>query len=169
VTTSYTTSATESFSMASARYVCSKIATDLRQMQRTYGHPTDEDILDFAEEAAVLAHYGYVDKLTYGFQRNGSWILALEYRFVEGILQADDRAGGVYRGADITGANFGSFLEWSFSWTQQTDTRQAEITAILPVIRTPSSLPGYSGGYHVSDRGYSTSGTGFARSTYRPL
>jgi hypothetical protein len=169
MTTSYTTSATKSFSLASARYVCSKVATDLRQMQRTYLRPSNQAILDYAEEAAVLSHYGYLDKVTYGFQRNGSWIFALEYRFVDGVLQTDQRAGGVYRDADITGADFSSFLEQSHAWRQLTPARRAEVEAMLPVDRTPSPTPGYFGGYHVSDRGYSTNGAGFTRSTYRPL
>ena len=169
MTTSYTTSATETFSMASARYVCSKIAADLRQLQRYYYSPPEQDIVDYATEAAVLAYHGYVDKMTYGFKRAGNWILALEYRFVDNVLQGDDRAGGVYRNANTAGAAFASYLEPSQSWWELTDSRRNEIRNSLPVIRSHAAAPGYAGGYHTVDRSYSASGTGFARSSYRPL
>ena len=39
----------------------------------------------------------------------------------------------------------------------------------LPFTRTPGEAPGYAGGHHTFDRTYSAHGTGFTRSTYRPL
>lgn len=168
VTTSYTTSATETFSMASARYVASKIATDLRQLQRYYGKPSDVEITDYAVEAAVLAYHGYVKKVIYGFKRDGKWVLSLEYTSENGTLTADDRAGGAYRYADITGANFDSYLFRTQSWRSLTDTRRKEINDSLSITRIPATAPGYTGGYHTSDRTYSAHGTGFTRSSYRP-
>ncbi|MGW0103558.1 HORMA-1 domain-containing protein, partial [Nocardia sp. NPDC003354] len=41
MTVSYSHSASNTFSLSSARYVASKVATDLRQMQRYYGRPSD--------------------------------------------------------------------------------------------------------------------------------
>jgi hypothetical protein len=111
MTSSYTTSATQTFSLSNARYVASKVATDLRQLQRSYGRPSDNDIQAYAEEIAILAYHGYVDKVIYGFKRGISWILTLEYIAVNGTLNADDRAGGVYRYADIGGADF--TVTWS--------------------------------------------------------
>ncbi|WP_280331289.1 hypothetical protein [Nocardia wallacei] len=75
MTTSYTTTTTETFSKASARYIASKIATDLRQLQRYYDAPTDSEIDSYAEEATVLSQHSCIEKVLYGFQRSGSWIL----------------------------------------------------------------------------------------------
>jgi|SRR5215470_2019958 len=169
MTQSYTRSASNTFSLSSARYVASKVATDLRQLQRYYGRPPDTDIADYAEEIAVLAYHGYVDKVIYGFQRNEDWVLTLEYTMVNGTLTADDRAGGVYRYADVTGAPFTSFLTTTWSWWLLADAGREEINKSLPFVRTPGTAPGYRGGYHTFDRTYSTNGTGFTRSSYRPL
>jgi hypothetical protein len=169
MTTSYTRSASNTYSLASARYVASKIATDLRQVQRYYGQPSDADIADYALEAALLSHGGYVDKAIYGFQRAGKWILALEYTNVNGTLVTDDRAGGIYRHADTSGTVFSSFLYYSWKWSQLTGTDLADFTDLLPINRTTAPAPGYTGGYHASDRTYSAHGTGFTRSTYRPI
>jgi hypothetical protein len=169
MTTSYTRSESETYTLASAKYVASKIATDLRQVQRYYGRPSDTDIADYALEAALLSHGRYVDKVIYGFQRNGDWILSLEYTSVNGTLVADDRAGGIYRYANTDGTVFTSFLYYSWKWSQLTGTDRDEFTELLPFTRTNAPAPGYTGGYHTSDRTYSAHGTGFTRSTYRPL
>jgi Bacterial HORMA domain family 1 len=145
-----------------------KIATDLRQLQRYYNKPTDTEITDYAVEAAILAYHGYVEKVIYGFMRNEDWILTLEYSYANGTLTADDRAGGVHRYADITGTVFDSYLYYSPSWSFATDARREEIKKSLPITRTPATAPGYTGGYHTSDRTYSAHGTGFTRSSYRP-
>lgn len=169
MTTSYTRSESETYSLASAKYVASKIATDLRQVQRYYGRPSDTDIAEYAVEAALLSHSGYVNKVIYGFQRNGDWILALEYTNVNGTLVADDRAGGIYRYANTNGTVFTSFLYYSSKWSQLTGTDRDDFTKLLPFSRIDAPAPGYTGGYRISDRKYSAHGTGFTRSTYRPL
>jgi len=169
VTISYTRSATDTFSMSSARYVASKVATDLRQLQRYYGRPSHQQIGDYAEEIAVLTHHGYVEKVSYGFKRNARWILTLEYTVVNGTLTGDDRAGGVYRYADVSDAVFYSFLTRSQSWWLLDDTDREKIDKSLPFTRTPGNAPGYTGGYHTFDRAYAANGTGLTRSSYRPL
>ncbi|MGH3782535.1 MAG: hypothetical protein ACRDRO_18425 [Pseudonocardiaceae bacterium] len=174
VSYSYTRTATATFSQSAARYVASKIATDLRQLQRYYSRPSDADIGNYAEEIAILGYGGsseydsYVDKVIYGFKRNGDWLLTLEYVFVNGMLAVDDRAGGVYRYADVAGAAFHSYMMRSSSWWVLSEADRAAINISLPFVRTSADGPGYTGGYHISDRTYSREGTGFTRSTYRP-
>jgi len=169
VTISYTQSNTETFSLSSAKYVASKVATDLRQLQRYYGKPSDTAITGYAVEAAILAYRGYIEKVIYGFMRGGSWILTLEYTAVNGMLTADDRAGGVYRYADTTGAVFHSSMTRTPSWWALTDAGRDEVNKSLPFTRTIAQAPGYTGGHHTVDRTYSAHGTGFTRSSYRPL
>lgn len=169
MTVSSTRSATDTFSLSNARYVASKVATDLRQLQRYYGRPSDTEIADYAEEVAILAYHGYVEKVIYGFKRGSNWILTLEYTAVNGTLTADDRAGGVYRYADVTGAAFHSYMNRTWSWWLLTDAGRDEINESLPFTRTPGDASGYTGGHHTFDRTYSAQGTGFTRSSYRPL
>ena len=113
---------------------------------------------------------GYLGEVTYGYRRNGNWILALRYvARGDGTLDADDRAGRVPRGVDVSGAEFYSYLTYSRAWDKLSwDERQA-IKATLPVTRTPGTSPGATGGYWTTDRTYSSNGTGVARSTFRPL
>ncbi|WP_390479743.1 HORMA-1 domain-containing protein, partial [Frankia casuarinae] len=139
------------------------------QLQRYYGKPSDTEIIDLAAEATALAHGGHVDKVIYGFQCRGAWILTLEYVFVNGTLTTDDRAGGVCRHADVVDATFTSYLIHSPAWWRLDAAIRDTIEKSLPIVRTPAAAPGYSGGFHTTDRTYSAQGTGFTRSSYRPL
>ncbi|WP_425300740.1 hypothetical protein [Nocardia wallacei] len=81
------------------------------------------------------------------------------------MLTTDDRAGGVYRYADVDGASFGSYLHYAPAWSLL----PTQIKDTLPFVRQGANAPGYTGGYHTSDRTYSAQNTGFTRNSYRPL
>ena len=51
-----------------------KVSADLRRMQRFYGKPSSKQIEDFEEEVAQLIKNGYLDTVTFGFQRDDKWI-----------------------------------------------------------------------------------------------
>ena len=107
---SYTT--TQAWSRTHARYVAGKVAADLRQMQQAYGEPNDVRICMYLSELASLLTNQYVKEVTYGYRRNGSWVAALRYAAdMHGNLNADDRSGRIPRGADVSGATFGSFMK----------------------------------------------------------
>lgn len=166
-----TTTRTATFTISNARYIASKVKTDLKLLQRIYGSPSDSWIEDYGEEAALLLRDGYLDTVTYGYRRNGNnWILALRYvTQSDGTLAQDDRAGKVIRGVNISGATFYSYLTYSPKWDTLTSAQKQAVKAKLPVQRVPASAPGTSGGYWSTDKAYSSKGTGVKRSTFRHL
>ena len=167
---SMTSTRTGTFTIANARYVTSKIKADLKLLQRAYGSPTDADIEAYGEEAAQLLNGGYLGTVTYGYRRNGSWVVALRYTArIDGTLTADDRAGGIPRGVDISGAQFYSFLTYSTKWYSLPISERDRIESLLPISRTTAPEPGTSGGYWSADRSYSYNGTGVARGAFRTL
>ena len=167
---SMTSTRTSTFTIANARYVTSKIKADLKLLQRAYGSPTDADIEAYGEEAAQLLNRGYLGAVTYGYGRNGSWVAALRYTAEpNGTLAADDRAGGIPRGVDISGAHFQSSLTYNWKWDLLPDSDRRKIEDSLPVSRTWGLEPSSSGGYWNSDRDYSYNGTGVARGAFRTL
>jgi hypothetical protein len=166
MTTTYTYS--ETFTRSNARYVASKVAADLRLVQRFYGRPTDAEIDAYTGELVELLVGGYVERVTYGFRRNGAWVVALRYEArLDGTLDADDRAGKVTPGLNITGANWYSYLVHSSSWAQLSAAEQARIEAGLPVQRTGADEPSSNGSW-VRDRSYSAGGSGVRRVSLRP-
>lgn len=161
---------TSTFNITRARYVTSKLMADLKLVQRAYGKPSDVDIEDYGEEAALLLRDGLLGDVTYGFRRDGNWILALRYvARTDGTLQADDRAGRVPRGVDITGAPFHSFLTYSPVWDRLDRQRRQAVKKSLPIQRTAGSAPGTANGYWTSDRVYSSSGSGLGRLSFRAI
>lgn len=166
MSTTYTTSSTSSFTVTHARYLASKMAADLRQMQLFYGKPSDSQIADFITEAVVLLLNGYLEKVTYGFKRDDQWVVALRYNaHTSGVLLADDRAGRVVPGMNISGASWCSFLEHSLAFLLLSDADQQRIEDQLPLKRTVADEPGVSGSW-ASDKSYSSGGVSLQRQMY---
>ena len=165
---SMTSTHTSTFTIANARYVTSKIKADLKLLQMAYGAPADADIKDYGEEAAQLLNGGYLGTVAYGYRCDGSWVVALKYTAQSnGTLAADDRAGGIPRGVDISGAQCFSYLTYSTKWDSLSISERDRIKGSLPISRTPAPEPGTNGGYWSADRSYSYNGTGVARGAFR--
>ena len=170
ISMSTTSTRTSTFTIANARYVTSKVKTDLKRLQMEYGAPTDADIEAYGEEAAQLLNGGYLGTVSYGYRRDGSWVVALRYTAQpNGTLAADDRAGGIPRGGDISRARFYSYLTHSTKWESLSASERDKIKNSLPISRTGAPEPGSSGGYWSADWGYSYNGTGVARGSFRTL
>lgn len=106
MTTSFTASTT--FTVTNARHLATKVSADLKRMQRFYGLPSDQQIAEFELELVEYLKAGYLDKITYGFKRDGNWIPpTLRYTAQELASGAiDDDPGRVTTGHDTTNARF---------------------------------------------------------------
>lgn len=162
MTHSYTTTST--FTRTDARYLAGKVTADLRQMQQEYGAPADAWITNYLAELTELLVGGYVKEVTYGYRRDDKWVAALRYSAdTLGQLTADDRSGRIPRGADVTGATWGSFLIHTDKWSQLPETERNRIEKALPFQRTGGQEPGSSG--WSTDKTYSSSGCSLRRGT----
>ena len=106
---------TETFTRTHARHMAAKVATDLKRLQRFYGHPSDGRIADFEAEVIEFLKEGYLGTVRYGFRRNGNWIeptLSYSAHDLEGASANDDDPGRVLPGADTRGASFYSYLTY---------------------------------------------------------
>jgi hypothetical protein len=70
---SYSVTASETFTLAHARHIASKVPTDLLRFQRFYNSPSDDWIDKYEAELVVLLKHDAVSYVVYGFQRNGKW------------------------------------------------------------------------------------------------
>lgn len=169
MSSSYTTLRTISdiFTIAHAKHIASKVATDLLRFQRFYGSPSDDWIDLYEAELIALLKYDAVDTVVYGFQRNGFWTMA-SARYVAlpgGSIRIDDDPGKIRPGFDVNNAFFTSFLTYSsFWWSLPVATREG-IKRDLPFLRTVDNPSDLERGQWVSDRNYSAGGRGLGRST----
>lgn len=166
---SYTSTETNSFTITHAKYIASKVATDLKRFQRFYGSPSDIWIDRYEGELAGLLKHDLIDNVVYGFQRNSLWTPAsVRYRAIPGgTLVADDDPGKIRPGTDISGAHFTSFLSYSAAWSYLTAVERENIENGLPIQRTTGAAPGLESGAWSDDLNYTAGGRGLGRSTIR--
>lgn len=169
MSTSFSVTETQTFTVTHARRMASKIAADLRRMNQFYGYPNLGDIEDYETEAIALLKAGYLDTVWYGFKRDGEWIeptLKYSARDLEGFSANDDDPGKIKPRRDVSRASFYSFLDYTSAWFNlSTDERQA-FKQSLPFLRTGGELPKVNG-YLESDRTYSSGGRALDRSSVR--
>ncbi len=169
MTSSYTLSGTESFTVTHARHMAAKVAADLKRMQRFYGKPSDQSIADYEAEITEFLKAGYLGTVTYGYKRAGNWIeptLRYTARDLAGGAANDDDPGKVRPGADITGAEFYSYLTYGSGWTAATAAEREAFRKRLPFSRGDASEPGVTG-YLSDDRIYSSGGRALNRASVR--
>lgn len=169
MSTSYTSTNTDTFTMLHARQIASKVATDLKKFQRFYPGkgPTDEWIEKYEKELAVLIRYKALNSVTYGFKRNGKWTEAsVRYTaMADGTLMANDDPGKIQPGLDVEGAVFTSFLDENRSHLSAND--NAQMDKDLPFQRTNAETPPLEAGQWVNDLSYSAGGRGIGRATVK--
>lgn len=164
----YTTTETKTFTLTHAKHLASKVAADLKRMQRFYGAPDDAFIERLEGEITELLRQGYLDTVTYGFKRDGNWIEpTLRYTAHELAGDGmDDDPGRVRPGADVTGASFYSYLTHSSAWNALSSAQRDAITQQLPIQRTGAPEPSVSG-YFADDKTYSSGGRALGRASVR--
>jgi hypothetical protein len=156
---------TTTFTATNAKYLASKVATDLKRMQRFYGSPSDFQIEEFELEIIELLKKGYLKSVTYGFKRNGSHIEpTLKYlaQDFSNLNMNDDDPGKVRPGADISGASFYSFLIYSEEWHKLPYEEKEKFEYQLPFKRGGAQEPGING-YLSEDKTYSSGGRSLNR------
>ena len=169
--TTYTT--TSAFTITHARYVTSKIASDLRQLRLLYnGRPGEQEIDNYAEEAALLLRDGYLERVDYGFKRDtttgAEWILLLRYVVRAGDI-ADDHSGRVPPGVSIGGAYFHSYLTYTSKFFNLSQAERDRVKAGLPIQRSSGGEAGLATGTWGNSRAYSSNQQGVDRSVFRAL
>jgi len=164
---SFTATETKTFTMTHANYLASKVATDLKRMQRFYGSPSDIKIERYEKEIALFLKHGFLKTVSYGYKKDGDWIEpTLIYRASDIESAANDDPGKVRPGRDISGASFYSFLEYSSEWFELTESEKEQFNDGLPIDRGTGDTPGIKG-YIENDRTYSSGGKALSRSSVR--
>lgn len=166
---SHSVTDTATFTRTHAVHIAAKVATDLKRMQRFYGEPSDEWIRKFEAEVIELLKGGYMDTVTYGFERNDCWIeptLAYTARDLSGVATGDDDPGRIRPGSSIDGASFSSYLTHNSAWRKLSPEQREEFARRLPFQRSVGSAPGVNGRWD-KDLTYSAGDRALDRTTLR--
>lgn len=170
---SYSTTQTDSttFTISHAKHIASKVATDLKRLQRFYGFPDEKKRLEFELEITVLLKAGYLSTVTYGFMRGGSWIeptIKYTAQDLAADLYSDDDPGKIRPGADISGAVFYSYLTYNSKWRDLIRSEKEQFEKHLPFVRSGATEPEING-YLSTDLNYTAGGRALSRSQVKSI
>lgn len=168
MSTSYTNSETQTITVTHAKYLASKVATDLKRIQRFYGSPSDLEISSYETELIEFLKNGYLSEINYGFKRGDNWIEpTIKYTAKDlAGMSGDDDPGQIRPNADISGASFYSYLITNSKYSNLTNADRESFDKTLPFLRGGAPTPGISG-YMSSDKTYSSGGKSLDRSTLK--
>lgn len=169
MTFSMTRTVTETFTLANAKHLASKVTSDMLRCSQNYGEPTQIQINNYGTELAILLRDGYVKEYEFGFSRGNQRVLSWKYTVGATGQLTDDRPGRIVSGIDVSGATFFNFLTRSESWWQLSDAERTAYSRALPIARTVGSGPMDGAGYWERDLSYSSGGVAMPRSTFRPI
>jgi hypothetical protein len=170
MTTSYSYTIAETFTLTDARRLAAKVAADMRQCQRFYDKkPTDAKIEDYQQELTVLLHGGYVESYEFGFKTsNDRRVVSWSYKVGSSGDLEGGRSGGLFPSADISDAVMFNFLSYNSKWSALSSTERDKIKASYAVQRTDGSPPKDGNGYWDSSRQYASGGVAVTRKEFRP-
>jgi hypothetical protein len=140
-------------------------------MNAFYGHsgrPTEIEIVNYYNELVEYLVHGYLDAVEYGFKRGDDRVVSLKYSVQTSGGLSDSHAGGVYARADITGAEWFSFLWHNSKFPSNDSGLLNAFNGRLPFVRGSGTPPKDSLGYWTIDRSYSAGGVGTQRQIFRP-
>ena len=167
MTNTLTTSST--FTRTDAKYIASKVVADLRGIKDYYGQPNESQIEDFYEELVELLTGGYLKSVEYGFMQDNLRVVTLYYEVRSDGSLSDGKSGGIYARADISNAEWFSFLFYNEKWASLYDVDRQQIEERIPIKRTIGQSPQDGTGYWVTGNCYSSQGVGTQRRTFRPF
>ena len=159
----------ETFTLTHARRLAAKVAADMHQCQRFYGHLTDTQIENYQQELTVLLHGGYVKSYEFGFTtKDGRRVVSWHYTVGPSGDLEGGRSGGLFPAAVISGADMFNFLTYSSKWSSLSTIEKDKIKASYLVRRTDGEPPQDGNGYWDSSRQYASGGVAVTRKEFRP-
>ncbi len=166
MSSTYTHSQAKTFTITNAKYLASKVQTDLLRLHRYYysshGKPTIQEIQNYHVELVLLQVYNYLEEIEYGFVENNCWVKALKYTARQGgVLTSDEDPGGIRFSNVSPGAKFTSLLSYNATWQAASQLERDNFKKKNPVSRVTGT--DYSGNWE-QQRAYSSGGRGFLRS-----
>jgi hypothetical protein len=167
---SMTRTAVESFTLTQAKYLTSKVATDMRRCQQLYGKPSDPGINDYGTELALMLRDEYVASYEFGWVRVADDERVLTWRYSvtsAGTLSSDDRPGRIVAGVNVTGCSFRTYMSYTAAWWSLIEERRIAYRESMPIDRNPAREYGSSLGVWHTDLTYSSTGVAMVRHNFK--
>lgn len=170
MSTSFTSTRTETFTITNARYLAAKVISDLELCYEFYGSPSKSSLEGYKDELIALLKAGYLGTYEFGFQKGDKRVVSWFYKVdAAGIHSSDDRPGKLHRKADISGAQYFNFVTYSSEWHSLSQIEKENVKNDIPVKRVTGSAPNDGLGYWKTDNSYHSGGRSVGRKTFIPF
>jgi hypothetical protein len=167
-----TYSATESqtFTIADAKYLASRIEAGLTYLRLYCGQLSEQKVKELTLEAAILLKAGILEKVIYGYKKDGDVKYALVYKVNNlGQIEAENEdSTSINPPTGMEGSSWFSFLTRR-SNPKLTQSDLERIQQILPIQRSNGEEPSMINGSYGQHNSYSRNGYGMTRSVYTGL
>lgn len=163
-----TRSLSETFTIADAKYLASRIAHGLTLLRLYCGQLTPQRVQDLALEAAILMKFGLLGNVKYGYQQNGNWVYAIGYSVnrLGKVEVADGEPSIIDLPTNLNGAVWHSFLSRRYNPNLSKEELD-HIEQLLPIKRTSGAEPSSMNGGWKTDDSYFRNGVGLNRQQFR--
>lgn len=167
---SYTSSESQTFSIADARYLASRIKTGLTYLRLYCGHISEQYVENLTLEAAILLKYGLLERVVYGYKRNGEvkYALIFTVNHLGQLVAADDNPSILDLPPYMEDTTFFTFLTKRHN-PELTQADRDAIEGILPIQRDTGTEPSMINGTTSTADSYYRNGYGMTRSTYTSI
>lgn len=165
----FTHTASATFTITHAKHLASKIAADLNACSRLHGQPSVAEVESYNEELVELLRYGYLSQYEFGFKRDGKRVLSWSYEVSSsGNIETDERAGKMSAYVDLDGTTFFNYAWYSSEYNALTSEQRSTFKGSHPVNRTSGDPPSDGvGSWSSTEKNYSAGGTGVSRRSFR--
>lgn len=160
---------TETFTRTDARFLASRIASELEQVHIFYpGLLSAEAVAKHIQEVVELLSHRYMDCADYGFKRNDEWIFRLRYKVRwDGWVVRNDESGGIPATINTVGAVFDSYMQYTEAFNMLTsDERLAFKKANLPWVRVGAAETPLAAGPSSTSKTFGRNGVSIDRNLF---
>ncbi|QDV85400.1 hypothetical protein [Planctomycetes bacterium TBK1r] len=165
----FTHTASATFTITHAKHLASKIAADLNACSRLHGNPSVAAVENYNAELVELFRYGYLSRYEFGFKRDEKRVLSWSYEVsTSGNIETDERAGKMSAYVDLGGTTFFNYAWYSSKYNSLASDQQSTFKDSHPVNRTSGDPPSDGlGSWSGTEKNYSAGGTGVSRQSFR--
>jgi hypothetical protein len=169
VSYSYSTTQSESFTLAHAKKLAAKVIADMHQCHRLYGRPIESDIARYQEELIVLLAGGYISQYEFGFKTKADKrVVSWKYTVTNAGDLEGGRSGGLFAAADVDTSRFFNYLWHSGKWSDLTIKERMAVETQYTLQRTTGDPPADGNGRWIRDRRYVSGGVAIQREEFQP-
>ncbi len=164
----YSATQSQTFTIADAKYLASRIKVGLTYLRLYCGILTEQSVENLTLEAAILLKAGLLEKVVYGYKKDGIVKYALIFTVNEqGQIEAANENPSPFDPPPyLEGATWFSFLTRR-SNPNLTSADRESIEQLLPIDRETGVEPSLSNGTLTNNDSYYRNGYGMTRSVYR--